>query len=1413
MAGTRPVNKKPSLEEVPDEGEPKLPQTESVRRLSLSAIVRRAARQRFSRFKNRVANRLGVTPFGKTPAGPSQALMLSALPAEPRAPRMVPVPCRVAGGVRTGAADHRFPVRLYSVPSGPINPDDIKELSAASFNWLAETHKLRVIRTTRANMEEGIKRMMEEDEAEEEGGVLDPGSVSDSLTEDMIKEVLLGQGQKYKRFFGSNYHRWIDGLAGKGDAVTLRAVKVANSVQINGTSDDFPRCEEAINEYFEANGISISKITSEDVTKFHEKADKPPKTDAQIQAKLPKQHWHHTSTFRQEGAEILPPNRSYDLKLELRPGATPPASRGRAFNPDELSVIKKWIDDNLKKKFIRPSQSEASAPVLLVRKPGGGVRVCVDYRGINNVTLKSRYPLPLIKETLDAICRAKIFTKLDVIAAFNRIRVKQGHEWLTAFITRFGLFESLVVPFGLQGAPGAFQNYINDILHDVLDVYATAYLDDVLIYSDNIQDHERHVNDVLDRLAKAGLSVDIDKCEFYTTRTKYLGLIITPGGIEMDPEKVKAVTEWQAPESKKSLQSFLGFANFYRRFIKNFSTMATPLYELTKKDAVWTWTDIHQRAFESLKKAFTEGPVLKIYDWTKKTVVETDASNWAAGGTLSQYGDDGTLYPVAYFSAKHTSQECNYDVYDKELLAIIKALEEWRPELEGAQQPFDILTDHKNLQTFTTNKRLTQRHMRWSQFLSRFNFLIKYTPGSKNLRPDALSRKPNDRPDGEEDNRLVARKRALLDPLWFEEGCLESEDPAASFSLCLLGQEDLDTKSTDDLIRTSYETSVFLQELVSCLTDESCRQWPPTIRKVFHRAFSECHAVNGVAKWRNRVIIDPHDKNLQLQLISRQHNSPGAGHPGRDITYELLQRDFYWEGMYNDVRLFCRGCLPCAKTKSLKRGSAGYLKPVAVALAPWTAISVDYVTPLPESTHLGQTFKHVAVVVDRLTKMRHYIATMTLEAEELADRFIDRVYSIHGLPDSILSDRGTQFVSRFWSTLCKRLSVIRKLTSAFHPQTNAQTERVNAEMEQFLRLYINWAQTDWAKWLPLAEFAGNNAVSSTTGISPFFANYGHHPRMGTEPRTPPPPDLSPAQLREHYKANELADRFQKIWDFAVQQSRRTQERYEDNANKKRVDSLKYRVGDMVLLNTTNLANGRPHAKFSPRWEGPFKVTRAESHTVHLALPTNMKCSPVFHVSMVQPWSGKGLPGQNTSSDVRANDGRVMIRTDNQEEHEEWAFEKFIDCAQLGGNSHWHYHVKWKTGNPTWEPVSNVIDCEHRLQQFHHENPDKPVPPEVQSLLHRLASDSPAPASALEPAPKPPRRRSARLQRETASVIDMTRPFPDTVTAAKTDTTVSKEVEDKLCLVFGKVIRRLMDIWSGKLAPTQFVDYDGMDLER
>ena len=380
-------------------------------------------------------------------------------------------------------------------------------------------------------------------------------------------------------------------------------------------------------------------------------------------------------------ANELPPYRAWDHKIELIPGKDPPYQKNRPFSPPELRVIRKWLDDNLSKGFIRESRARCAAPLLLAAKPGGGVRICQDYRGLNNVTIKNRYPLPLIRETLDALCDAKVYTKLDIIAAFNKLRIAEGHEWKTAFITRFGLFESLVMPFGLCNAPASFQNYINHTLHDLLDKTCTAYLDDVLVYSANRKDHRKHVREVVQRLIDAGLQIDIHKCEFETTKTKYLGLIVTPGGIQMDPAKVKTIRDWLPPPNLKDLQKFLGFANFYRRFIRDFSKISAPLNELLKKNTPWHWGDEQQHAFSDLKTAFATAPVLTMFDYTKRTILETDASDWASGGVLSQYDDNGILRPVAYFSSKHSAQECNYEIYDKELLAIIKSLEVWRPEL------------------------------------------------------------------------------------------------------------------------------------------------------------------------------------------------------------------------------------------------------------------------------------------------------------------------------------------------------------------------------------------------------------------------------------------------------------------------------------------------------------------------------------------------------------------------------------------------------------------------------------------------------------------------------------------------------------------------------------------------------------
>jgi hypothetical protein len=409
------------------------------------------------------------------------------------------------------------------------------------------------------------------------------------------------------------------------------------------------------------------------------------------------------------------------------------------------------------------------------------------------------------------------------------------------------------------------------------------------------------------------------------------------------------------------------------------------------------------------------------------------------------------------------------------------------------------------------------------------------------------------------------------------------------------------------------------------------------------------------------------------------------------------------------VRTYCNACVLCDKTKAPRARPAGFLKPLPLPLAPWKDISVDYITPLPSSKRHGQEFNHIAVVVDRLTKMRHFIPTVTLEAEELADRFIERVYCLHGLPDTIISDRGTQFVSALWRALSARLGITLRHSSAYHAPTNGQTERINAELEQFLRLYVNWAQDDWANWIALAEFAGNNAVSETTGVSPFFANYGFNPRMGIEPARPLPPQATEAERREFFRASEIAARFKAVLEHVTILSKQAQDRYEEQANRRRSDAPLYKVHDLVMLDMENYKTGRPAKKLEPRWEGPFRVTKASSHAVTLHLPANMRVFNTFHVSRVRPYRGnQGLRGQEPD-DLPANHGREVVRTDDGVEAIEWRFKELLDYGKAD-NGRWQYLVEWEGHAPTWQPATDLRGCDEAIWRFHDAHLDKPGPP-------------------------------------------------------------------------------------------------------
>lgn len=519
---------------------------------------------------------------------------------------------------------------------------------------------------------------------------------------------------------------------------------------------------------------NVCAIAAEDYDKFHEKLHAPPMPEEELRATLPAAYHKLLDLFNVQKGMSLPPHRDgVDHKIQLEPGAKAPKRRVYGLNHQQMGVVKAYIDDMMAKGLIRRSTSEWVSPLCIAKKPGGGLRICVDYRGLNAITSKNRNAPPTIRDTLTRLAKAKIFTKFDVVTAFHEIRMAEGHEKYTAWGSRYGNYEYLIMPFGLCNAPGTFQAFINETLSPFLDDFCTAYLDDILVYSENEDEHEGHCLKVMNALKKAGLYLDIRKSEFSVKRTKYLGLIISTDGIAMDQEKVRTIQEWGLPRSIKDVQAFLGFCNFYRRFIKGYSAIAAPLFNITKgehKNFLFPWAldSPQHKAFQALKAQFREGEVMAHFDPDLETWVETDASDFVTAAVLSQM-KDGVLRPVAFMSNRMTPAQCNYSIYDKELMAIVKAFEEWKPELSGTKTPVRVKTDHQNLEWFTTSQKLNRRQARWAEFFSEFNFKITYRPGAQGTKPDSLTRRPGDIPEGADDPRVKHQVQTVLPPDRFEE--------------------------------------------------------------------------------------------------------------------------------------------------------------------------------------------------------------------------------------------------------------------------------------------------------------------------------------------------------------------------------------------------------------------------------------------------------------------------------------------------------------------------------------------------------------------------------------------------------------------------------------------------------------------
>ncbi|KNE95757.1 hypothetical protein PSTG_10973 [Puccinia striiformis f. sp. tritici PST-78] len=1007
-----------------------------------------------------------------------------------------------------------------------------------------------------------------------------------------------------------------------------------------------------------------------------EKANNPSRDAADI---VPRRYHAYLNMFQKIGAQHLPPRRKYDFKVDLTPGALPQTSHVIPLSPAENQALDLLISEGLEHGTIRRTTSPWAAPVIFTGKKDGNLLPCFDYRKLNAVTVKNKYPLPLTMDLVGSLLDADRFTKLDLRNAYGNLRVAEGGKEKLAFICQAGQFAPLTMPFGPTGAPGYFQYLMQNILLGRIGKDVAVYLDNIMIYTQQGTDHENAVTDVLETLSKHHLWLKPEKCEFSRPEVEYLGLLISCNRIRMDPAKVKAVTDWPAPKNVTELQRFIGFSNFYRRFINHFCATTRPLHGITKANVPFNWNSRCEEAFKRLKTAFTSAPILKITDPYQAFTLECDCSDVALGAVLSQ-----------------------------ELLAIVVSFKEWRHYLEGNPNRLNaiVYTDHRNLESFMTTKQLTIQ-ARWAETMGCFDFEIVFRPGCQSSKPDALSRRLDLAPDKEDKltfGQLLRPENITPETFaevaafdtWFVDESIESEEAEKWFEIDVLGfEEPEETPEVDAQVGVSHQDNEDREaiqtdtELISLIRDatSSDKQLTEIIIRCLNPVpgsskgmMKDYTTADGVLYSKGRIEV-PADDSIKTSILKSRHDSKLAGHPSRAKTLALTRRSFTWPSQKKFVNQYVDGCDSCQRVKASAQST---LEPLPIPAGPWTDISYDLITDLPDS----KGYNSILTVVDRLTKMAHFLPChKTMSANQLADLMLREVWRHHGTPKTIVSDRGSIFISQVTKELNNRLGVKLHPSTAYHPRTDGQSEIANKEIEQYLRHFISYHQADWEGLLATAEFAYNNNDHTSTGVSPFKANYGFNPTYGCIPSSEQCLPGVEARLKQIHE----------VQTKRVQCLEAAQEAMKIQFDKGVSPTPKWKIGDEVWLSSKNISTTRPNAKLQHRWLGPFSIKKRISPSVYeLILPLTMKgVRPTFHVSVLRRHNPDTITDRQNPDPIP-----VIVKGE-----EEWEVEEILDCRRKGRTL--EYLIGWKGFGPEqnlWEPVSNLKNSQELLIKFKEEFP-------------------------------------------------------------------------------------------------------------
>jgi hypothetical protein len=897
----------------------------------------------------------------------------------------------------------------------------------------------------------------------------------------------------------------------------------------------------------------------------------------------------------------LPPKRDVEHHIVEHANTTPPCFNSYRMSPDELKELKTQLDFLLERGYIRPSNSPYGAPVLFAPKKDGKLRLCLDFRGLNNQTVKDKYPLPRDQDIFDQLQGARYFTSLDALWGYWQIRVADEDVRKTAVRTPLGSYEFLVMPFGLTNAPATFQRFMEDVLRDHIAKYCMVYIDDIIIYSKTAEEHAAHIDAVLTSLLRKKVCIKLQKCAFFQTELEFLGHIISRRGILPVPAKLKAIAEWPTPRSVNEVQQFIGLGNYYRRHVQKFAEVAAPLTSL-KEELPFTeqWNSECEVAFRKLKEYLTSSEVLALPDMTLPFFVRTDSSLKAVGGSLHQV-QNGEERVIAYESRKLTQTAQNWPTHEREFFAYYHCFQTWRHYLQGSEVTLE--GDHKPLTYLKTQPKLTAKQARWMSFLDSFNIKLKYIPGKELVGPDSLSRRPdlmesvqvpliNDVPSTtlHDFDTLLKCIYALQ-----SETKLDPRDVSERFTdSTLLG----DISITHDWIVELKRLALHHPMYPSLLGNRDTQ--------------SQYSLQDGLIYYNSkpkdisrRKLFVPDGSDLRHRIIHEYHDVPYAGHFGKHKTIERVQRHFYWPDMRETIESYIKSCDACQRFKYRTHKPHALHIPYDMPEYPWQVMAMDEKTGLPTSSAGNNAFW---VFVDKLSRRCHIVPCKEKRpASEVALMFFDAVFRHHGVPQKIISDRDGRFTSKFWADLTSLLSTNLNMATTNRPQTDGQSERLIKTVSELVRNYANNNPLLWDKHVPALEFAYNDSVHPATGFTPFEIDMGRVPLTpisllvhGFMSRSPLYRD-SDAGIDPSEYLRTLANTIQ----AAKATLKLSQERQAVRLNKG-VKPHEYRPGDKVYMEHPK--TGTPsHVTMDARFLGPFKVVeKVGASSYKLELPYEMR---------------------------------------------------------------------------------------------------------------------------------------------------------------------------------------------------------------